>query len=382
MSLGKTLKALRQKKSLNQKDLSSLSGVSQATISRIETGRVHQLRSAALKNLADALGVTVDFMMGDPQVFAEIPTIDDLVETGVNIPEFREERFRQIADSLDPLALHENGRVLYVNQSMADMLGYRKEELLGYNGIKMAVATQSHPVVQRMINSRSSDAYEVLLVRKDGSIFPAKVLGRSIREDVRLSLAQDITEQRCQQAVMRIQHSGLEADSMSDLTKIVRILSDEINDMGQQFEAVSLHVIDEARDLLTSHYALPESRGYRSSSEVMPLQKSLDQYTPIRGLISHWRRNKLWERESDDAFFQMVSDSALGAEYKPSLLIDVPFEMGSMGIGLSEQSGLRRDVLVDVLKDLSKPISRVINRLAQLQQLRDQLEEHDKYIGA
>ena len=115
---------------------------------------MHQLRSAALKNLADALGVTVDFMMGDPQVFAEIPTIDDLVETGVNIPEFREERFRQIADSLDPLALHENGRVLYVNQSMADMLGYRKEELLGYNGIKMAVATQSHPVVQRMINSR------------------------------------------------------------------------------------------------------------------------------------------------------------------------------------------------------------------------------------
>ena len=374
MSLGKTLKALRQKKSLNQKDLSSLSGVSQATISRIETGRVHQLRSAALKNLADALGVTVDFMMGDPQVFAEIPTIDDLVETGVNIPEFREERFRQIADSLDPLALHENGRVLYVNQSMADMLGD--------NGIKMAVATQSHPVVQRMINSRSSDAYEVLLVRKDGSIFPAKVLGRPVREDVRLGLAQDITEQRCQQAVMRIQHSGLEADSMSDLTKIVRILSDEINDMGQQFEAVSLHVIDEARDLLTSHYALPESRGYRSSSEVMPLQKSLDQYTPIRGLISHWRRNKLWERESDDAFFQMVSDSALGAEYKPCLLIDVPFEMGSVGIGLSEQSGLRRDVLVDVLKDLSKPISRVINRLAQLQQLRDQLEEHDKYIGA
>ena len=177
---------------------------------------------------------------------------------------------------------------------------------------------------------------------------------------------------------MRIQHSGLEADSMSDLTKIVRILSDEISDMGQQFEAVSLHVIDEAKDLLTSHYTLPESRGYRSSSEVMPLQKSLDQYTPVRGLISHWRRNKLWERESDDAFFQMVSDSALGTEYKPSLLIDVPFEMGSVGIGLSEQSGLRRDVLVDVLKDLSKPISRVINRLAQLQQLRDQLEEHNK----
>lgn len=381
MSLGKTLKALRQKKSLNQKDLSSLSGVSQATISRIETGRVRQLRSAALKNLADALGVTVDFMMGDPQVFANIPSIDNLMDMSPNIPEFREERIRQIADSLNPLALHENGRILYVNQALADMLGYRKEELLGYNGVEMIVAAQSRPILQRMINSGSSDAYEVLLVRKDGSIFPAEVKSRSVKDEIQLGLARDITNQRCQQATMRIQRSGLEAESISDLMKIVRILSDEIDDMGQHFEAVSLHVIDEAKDLLTSHYALPESRGYRSSSAIVPLQKTLDQHTPIRGLISHWRRNKLWERESDDAYFQMLSDSPLGVEYKPSLLIDVPFEMGSIGIGLSAQNGLRRDVLIDVLKELAKSISLVINRLAQLQQLSDRLEDQGQYVS-
>ena len=73
MPLGKTLKALRQKQGLNQKGLSGLSGVSQATISRIETGRVRQLRSSALKNLADALSVSVDFLMGDNEVFAPIP---------------------------------------------------------------------------------------------------------------------------------------------------------------------------------------------------------------------------------------------------------------------------------------------------------------------
>ena len=73
----------------------------------------------------------------------------------------------------------------------------------------------------------------------------------------------------------------------------------------------------------------------------------------------------------------MVSDSAPDTEYKPSLLIDVPFQMGSVGIGLSEESGIRRDVLVDMLKDLSNPVSGVVNRLAQLQQLHDQLEERD-----
>ena len=98
MSLGSTLKALRQKRSLNQKALSTLSGVSQVTISRIETGRVHQLRSSALKNLADAMGVSVDFLMGDNEIFADIPSSD----MGGYIPGVRPERLRQIADTLDP----------------------------------------------------------------------------------------------------------------------------------------------------------------------------------------------------------------------------------------------------------------------------------------
>ena len=64
-SLGRNLKELRQQQSLNQKELSDRSGVSQATISRIETGRVRQPGSSALKSLADALGVSTDALMDD-----------------------------------------------------------------------------------------------------------------------------------------------------------------------------------------------------------------------------------------------------------------------------------------------------------------------------
>ena len=52
MSLGRNLKELRQKQSLNQKDLSDRSGVSQATISRIETGRVRQPRLVGSKKFS------------------------------------------------------------------------------------------------------------------------------------------------------------------------------------------------------------------------------------------------------------------------------------------------------------------------------------------
>lgn len=48
---------------MNQKQLADASQITQATISRIESGQVRQLKSEALKRLATALGVTVDYLI-------------------------------------------------------------------------------------------------------------------------------------------------------------------------------------------------------------------------------------------------------------------------------------------------------------------------------
>jgi PAS domain S-box-containing protein len=373
MSLGRTLKALRQKQALNQKALSALSGVSQATISRIETGRVRQLRSSALKNLADALGVSVDFLMGDHEIFANVPSSPN---TGSipGVPGVREDRFRQIADTLDAFAIHENGRVLYVNQSFADMLGYRKEELLGKNGIELVLAPQSRSITQRMIASGSSDTYEVLMVRRDGSIFPVEITGRNISENVRLAVARDITERRCQQAVSRVQRAGLEIGKAHDLGKVVRILGDELEDMGLPFEAMSLQVIDEEKNLLSSYHAYPEARGYRCFQDAVNLREALDRFAPLRGLVSHWHRSKVWEREADEAFAQMAQGTSLGSTYRPELLIDVPFTHGMLGLGLAVGNSVRTEHIVGMLRELSQPISFIIKRLFEIQSLREELE--------
>jgi PAS domain S-box-containing protein len=373
MSLGRTLKALRQKQSLNQKALSALSGVSQATISRIETGRVRQLRSSALKNLADALGVSVDFLMGDNEIFAHIPSAN-MGGSIPGVPGVREDRFRQIADTLDAFVIHENGRVLYVNQTLADLLGYRKEELLGKNGIELILAPQSRSVTQRMIASRSSETYEVLMVRCDGSTFPVEITGRNISENVRLAVTRDITGRRCEQAVSRVQRAGLEIEKAHDLGKVVRILGDELEDMGLQFEAVGLQVIDDEKNLLTSYHAYPEARGYRSFQDVADLQESLERFAPLRGLVSHWHRNKVWEREADERFLQMTQSGPLGATYHPEMLLDVPFSQGMLGLGLSSGNAMRTEHIVSMLNELSQPISFIIKRLFEIQLLREELE--------
>lgn len=372
MPLGKTLKALRQKQNLNQKALSALSGVSQATISRIETGRVRQLRSSALKNLADALGVSVDFLMGDNEVFANIPGPGS---QGSTIPGVREDRFRQIADTLDAFVVHEQGRVLYVNQTFADMLDYRKEELLGKNGIELFTAPQSRSTVQRMIATVSSEPYEALFMRKDGSLFPVEVTGKNINENVRLAVVHDITGRRSQQAVARVQQAGLEAECVDDLGKVVRIMCDELEDMGMAFEAVGINVIDEARDQLLCYFAYPESRGYRSFHDALPLHEAMDRFSAVRLLVSNWRRSKVWEREPDEDFFRMVGEGSMGTSYQPALVVDAPFPQGTLAMGLQATRTVRVDDVEALLQALSQPVSCILKRLQEIESLMAQLEE-------
>ena len=65
MALADKVKELRQKLGWKQVTLSQKSGVPQATISRIESGRVTQPKMGQLRKLADALGITIDYLAGD-----------------------------------------------------------------------------------------------------------------------------------------------------------------------------------------------------------------------------------------------------------------------------------------------------------------------------
>lgn len=64
--IGDRIRELRTKKGLTQKALEDRTGISQATICRLEnaTGEIRALRSTTLKKLAEALDVSVDYLVG------------------------------------------------------------------------------------------------------------------------------------------------------------------------------------------------------------------------------------------------------------------------------------------------------------------------------
>lgn len=60
MGLGENVRGFRTRAGMTQDQLARDSGLSRATISRLEKGHVTRLKSDALARVADALGVTVD----------------------------------------------------------------------------------------------------------------------------------------------------------------------------------------------------------------------------------------------------------------------------------------------------------------------------------
>ena len=57
MSIGATVRYVRAERGLSQKELADKAGVTQATISRLESGRIKELKSDTLRLLADTLNV-------------------------------------------------------------------------------------------------------------------------------------------------------------------------------------------------------------------------------------------------------------------------------------------------------------------------------------
>ena len=358
MSLGRNLKELRQKQSLNQKDLSDRSGVSQATISRIETGQVRQPGSSALKSLADALGVSTDSLMDDNGSLARV----------------HKDRLHQIAETLNAFVIHENGHLLFISQTLADLLGYRGEELLAKDGIELIFAPQSRPTARHMVASGSSNAYEALMVHSDGSFLPIEITNVNISEKARLAIARDITAHCCQQGAFRVLQAGCEAEKVRDLGTVVRIIGDELEALGVQFEAVDLQVIDEQRNLFACYRAYSAARGYHSLQNAVNLQESVGRFASLQRLVSHWHRDKVWEREADEDFRQMTQEIFPDSIYRPGLLIDKPFTQGMLGLGLPMGGPRHPERLTTILGEFARSISLVVKRLFELQSLREKLD--------
>lgn len=106
VQFGQRVKVKREEKGMTQVDLAKASDLTQATISRIESGEVTQVRSENLKKLSQALGVTIDFLvgkslkMGIEETIAANPTAHAIFRGLESLPEDKKEEVQNYVNYL------------------------------------------------------------------------------------------------------------------------------------------------------------------------------------------------------------------------------------------------------------------------------------------
>ncbi|MDQ7784843.1 MAG: PAS domain S-box protein [Desulfomonilaceae bacterium] len=123
-----------------------------------------------------------------------------------------EERYRQITESsLTGIFIHQDGGGVYVNERLADMLGYSKEEMIGKNFIDAVHPADRDMVLERVrarLNGEQTPAsYELHLLKKTGEEIWCEVLATLISYNGRPAIMgnlADITERKRAQESLRL----------------------------------------------------------------------------------------------------------------------------------------------------------------------------------
>ena len=117
-----------------------------------------------------------------------------------------EARFRAFSESTtEGIALHEQGRIIEVNQTFADHLGYTVPEMLGHNVLEF-VAPESREEMIRRIRAEDPGPYVAVSLHKDGSRTIGEIRARDILykgRPVRVVAVRDITAQKRAEDALR-----------------------------------------------------------------------------------------------------------------------------------------------------------------------------------
>jgi PAS domain S-box-containing protein len=114
-----------------------------------------------------------------------------------------EARFRALAGATrEAVAIHDNGRIVEVNDAFCALFGYPREEAIGLHPQAVIAPAARADAVARA-TSRHAEPYKSLGLRRDGTVFPVEFCGKPIvyrGRAMRVGLVRDITARKAAEA--------------------------------------------------------------------------------------------------------------------------------------------------------------------------------------
>jgi PAS domain S-box-containing protein len=141
-----------------------------------------------------------------------------------------EERNRLLSDvTMEGIVLHKNGIAMDFNSSMAQMLGFDREELINKNFVEF-VHKDDRALVLENIVKEYAPPYTVRMAKKNGAYFFAEIESRNFQEkgnEWRVSAVRDITERITLEAQFR------QSQKMESVGRLAGEVAHDFNNMLQ-----------------------------------------------------------------------------------------------------------------------------------------------------
>lgn len=118
-----------------------------------------------------------------------------------------EKRFKILTDTtFEGIVISESGSIMDVNDRLAQMMGYERNELIGSGIIRYIDSTDRKRIMSNILN-QSESIVEHGLVCKDGSIITVEAHGKMIEhagKSLRLTAIRDISERKRSEELLRV----------------------------------------------------------------------------------------------------------------------------------------------------------------------------------
>lgn len=234
-----------------------------------------------------------------------------------------EERYRRLSEAaFEGIVIHERGKILELNQTLALMLGYEPSELIGRSGLDM-VTPEYKDVLMQQILSGSEEPYEAVAIRKDGTTFPVEIRGRTTQYKgrlVRVGAVRDITERKHAEEALRQKDREIRqayVDVFNAVTggRLIIMTGEEIKEtlgrpLGESYVVSSFEKLSEAR----SKAKIAVQENFPSFPDLDDLIVAFSE--AATNSVKHAGRGTFQVYEKDSVAQILISDSGPGIDFK------------------------------------------------------------------